>query len=66
MLSQFQATYQRMEQSLQRLTDSIAAYNPSTAAAEELQAADEALDENLRQRVYSQSRLADFMLTATK
>ncbi|KAK5137180.1 hypothetical protein LTR08_000685 [Meristemomyces frigidus] len=54
MLSQFQASYQRVEQSLQRLTDSIAAYNPSTTAAEELAAADDALDENLGQLVRHQ------------
>ncbi|KAK0346130.1 hypothetical protein LTR91_012803 [Friedmanniomyces endolithicus] len=47
MLSQFQASYRRMDQSLQRLTDSIAAYNPSTAAADELVAADDALNEDL-------------------
>ena len=50
MLSQFQASYQRVEQSLQRLTDSIAAYNPSTSAADELVAADEIVSQNLEQR----------------
>ena len=50
MLSQFQASYQRVEQSLQRLTDSIAAYNPSTSAADELVAANDAVNENLDQR----------------
>lgn len=40
MLSQLKVSYQRLEQSLQRLTDSIAAYNPSPVAAEELVAAD--------------------------
>ena len=49
MLSRCQASYQRVEQSLQRLTDSIAAYNPSTSAADELVAADEAVNENLEQ-----------------
>lgn len=49
MLSQFQASYQRVEQSLQRLTDSIAAYQPSTTAADELVAADDAVNENLEQ-----------------
>lgn len=51
MLSQFQASYQRMEQGLQRLTESIAAYNPSTAAADELVAADDALNDNFEQRM---------------
>ena len=50
MYSQFQASYQRVEQSLQRLTESIAAYNPSTTAADELFAADKAVNENLEQR----------------
>jgi len=39
-----------MERSLQNLTDSIAGYNPSTAAADELVAADDALNEDLEQR----------------
>lgn len=51
MLSQFQTSYQRVEQSLQRLTDSIAAYNPSTSAAEELLAADEGVNANVEQRM---------------
>jgi len=50
MLSRFQATSERLERSLQSLTDSIAAYNPSTAAADEVVAADDALNENLEQR----------------
>ena len=54
MLSQFQASYQRVEQSLQRLTDSIAAYNPSTSAADELVAANEVVDEDLEQRMRTQ------------
>jgi hypothetical protein len=49
MLSQFQASYQRVEQSLQRLTESIAAYNPSTSAADELVAANDAVNEDLDQ-----------------
>lgn len=47
MFSQFQASYQRIDASLQKLTDSIAAYNPSLAAADELVAADEAVKQNL-------------------
>ena len=52
MYSQFQASYQRVEASLQRLTDSIAAYNPSTSAADELVAADDAVQENVETRTY--------------
>lgn len=55
MLSEFQSGYQRMEQSLQRLTDSIAAYNPSTTAADELAAADEAVNEQLAQRMQTRT-----------
>lgn len=51
MLSQFQASYQRVEASLQKLTDSIAAYNPSVTAADELVAADEAVHSNVEQRM---------------
>lgn len=50
MYAQFQGSYQRMEQSLQRLTDSIAAYNPSPTAAEELVAVDEEINKHLEQR----------------
>jgi hypothetical protein len=51
MLSQFHESYQRVEQSLQRLTESIASYNPSVRDADELMAADEAVNENLDQRM---------------
>lgn len=51
MLSQFQASYQRVEASLQKLTDSIAAYNPSITAADELVAADDAVQINREQRM---------------
>ncbi|KAK3657646.1 hypothetical protein LTR56_002421 [Elasticomyces elasticus] len=47
MLSQLQSTYQRIDASLQRLTDSIAAYNPSPTAASDLLAADDALTTDL-------------------
>lgn len=47
MLSQFQASYQRVETSLQKLTDSIAAYNPSAIAAAELLAADAVVNQQL-------------------
>lgn len=49
MFSQFQASYQRVEQSLQRLTDSIAAYNPNISAADDLVAADEAVNKDFEQ-----------------
>ncbi|KAF2724266.1 hypothetical protein K431DRAFT_241254 [Polychaeton citri CBS 116435] len=58
MLSQFHASYQRVEQSLQRLTDSIAAYNPSITASEELLAADESVNQNLEQLATHQSNYA--------
>ncbi len=51
MLSQLQASYQRVEQSLQRLTDSIASYNPSVHDADELVAADEAVNRDLDRRM---------------
>ncbi|KJY00242.1 mediator of rna polymerase ii transcription subunit 4 like protein [Zymoseptoria brevis] len=54
MLSRFQASYQRVETSLQKLTDSIAAYNPSITAADELVAADEAVNANIDQLVQHQ------------
>jgi hypothetical protein len=50
MYAQFQDSYRRMEESLQRLTDSIAAYNPSPAAADELLAVDDAVNEDLERR----------------
>jgi hypothetical protein len=49
MQSQITATFNRLELALQQLTDSIAAYNPSPAAAEEVLAQDEALNANLGQ-----------------
>lgn len=51
MLSQFQASYQRLEQSLDRLTESIAAYNPSPNAADDLVAADDVVNTNLERRM---------------
>lgn len=48
MLSQLKTSYVRLEQSLQQLTDSIAAYNPSPAAADELVAADDAVTADLQ------------------
>ena len=50
MFSQLQSSYQRVETALQHLTDSIAAYNPSVSAAEELAAADEAVAQDLAKR----------------
>jgi hypothetical protein len=52
MFAQFQNSYRRMDDSLQRLTDSIAAYNPSPAYADELLAADDAVNEDLGRRTY--------------
>ncbi|KXL44789.1 hypothetical protein M433DRAFT_149598 [Acidomyces richmondensis BFW] len=54
MLSQFQGRFQRLEQALVRLTDSIAAYNPSPLAATELEEVDEALSDDLEQLVRHQ------------
>lgn len=51
MYAQFQNSYRRMEESLQRLTDSIAAYNPSPSAADDLLAADDAVNEDLERRM---------------
>lgn len=45
--AEFQTTFQRVETALQRLTDSIAAYNPSTTAAEELVEADAVVAEKV-------------------
>lgn len=50
MQSQLHSSFQRVEQALQRLTDSIAAYNPDVLAADELAAADEAVSEDLKKR----------------
>lgn len=51
MQSQLQSSFQRVEQALQRLTDSIAAYNPDVKAADELRVADEAVSEDLKKRM---------------
>lgn len=50
MLAQFQTSYRRVEEALDRLTQSIANYNPLPAAADELVAADEAVSADLEQR----------------
>ncbi|CAK4034751.1 Mediator of RNA polymerase II transcription subunit 4 [Lecanosticta acicola] len=66
MYSQFQTSYQRVDASLQRLTDSIAAYNPSTTAAEELVAADEAVNKDVEQLVeHQQNHLRILQLRRT-
>lgn len=54
-----------MDQSLQRLTDSIASYNPSTTAADDLVAADDALNKDLEQREATRSHQSTVMLTAS-
>jgi hypothetical protein len=65
MYAQFQNSYRRMEESLQRLTDSIAAYNPSPAYADDLLAADDAVNEDLERRTCQQCALVGPVLTAT-
>lgn len=55
MQSELQSSFQRVEQALQRLTDSIAAYNPDVKAAEELEAADEAVSADLKKRAHDQA-----------
>lgn len=52
MLSVFQSRFQRLEQSLTALVESIAAYNPSISAADALVAADDDLNESLEQREF--------------
>jgi hypothetical protein len=54
MLSQFQSSYSRVETSLQKLIDSIAAYNPSVSAAEALLAADAKVSQDLEDLVVHQ------------
>lgn len=49
MLSIFQVRYARMDQALNALIESIASYNPSLAAADELVAADDEVNEALEQ-----------------
>lgn len=63
MYAQFQNSYRRMEESLQRLTDSIAAYNPSPAYADDLLAADDAVNEDLDRRTCQQYVLVRPVLT---
>lgn len=55
MQSQLQTSFQRVEQALQRLTDSIAAYNPDVRAAEELEAADAAVNADLKKRAHTKT-----------
>lgn len=49
--------YARLEKALDTLVESIASYNPSTAAADELVAADQSVNTGLRDRTYSTLRL---------
>ena len=53
MLSTFQTKFQRLEQALNTLVESVAAYNPSVTAADELVAADDELNKSLEQRMSS-------------
>lgn len=48
--AKFRGSYQRMEASLQKLTDSIAAYNPSDSASIELEKANAATQQNVAER----------------
>ncbi|EME81501.1 uncharacterized protein MYCFIDRAFT_140785 [Pseudocercospora fijiensis CIRAD86] len=67
MFAQFRASYARVEMSVQKLTDSIAAYNPSVRDAQELLAADEAVNHNIEQLVTHQQnhqRLVSLRATA--
>lgn len=50
MQAELQRSFQRVEHALQRLTDSLAAYNPDVHAAEALGAADGALNADLQRR----------------
>lgn len=52
MLSTFQTKFQRLEQALNTLVESVAAYNPSVTAADELVAADDELNKSLEQRMF--------------
>lgn len=55
MLSILQTRYQRVETALNALLDSISAYNPSPASADELVAADNDVNESLEQRTVTTS-----------
>lgn len=50
MQSIIQTRYQRVEKALDALIESITAYNPSQSAADELVAADEAVNQGLEDR----------------
>ncbi|KAK4985827.1 hypothetical protein LTR66_008062 [Elasticomyces elasticus] len=58
MLANFQARYARVETALNTLVDSIASYNPSVAAADELVAADDEVSESLHQLATHQANYA--------
>ncbi len=51
MLATLQARYARVETALNTLIESIASYNPSVAAADDLVAADGEVSESLNQRM---------------
>ena len=50
MLSSLQSRYQRVEKALDALIESVAAYNPSLSAAEELVEADDEVSQTLDER----------------
>ncbi|KAK6440349.1 hypothetical protein LTR95_003430 [Oleoguttula sp. CCFEE 5521] len=58
MNAQLQSSYHTLEQALQRLTDSIATYNPNPTYADELVAANEAVDRDLELLATHQSNHA--------
>ncbi|KAK5115506.1 hypothetical protein LTR62_001165 [Meristemomyces frigidus] len=57
MAAQMEAVYKRVDTSLQRLIDSIAAYAPSTSAADELVVAESALSEGLEKVLQHQRKV---------
>jgi hypothetical protein len=58
-----QAQFERVETALTSLVDSIASYNPSTQAAQDLVAADDELSVGLDERMLCQHREPDSGLT---
>nr|OQO28206.1 hypothetical protein B0A51_03994 [Rachicladosporium sp. CCFEE 5018] len=58
MNAQLQSSYHTLEQALQRLTDSIATYNPNPTYADELVAANDAVDRDLELLATHQSNHA--------
>ena len=63
MLSTLQTRYQRVEKALDALIESVSAYAPSLTAADELVAADEAVNESLEERECAIDSYHDTQLT---